>query len=132
MVAQMKAYQRVRITTASPGELVVMLLDGLVRFTLKARDAIHAASPMEAAAAIERANDIMVALRESLNHEAAPQMSATLDKTYVSWGRCLVRAQAEQDADSLDMVGKQMGELADAWRTIVQQQAQGARIEASR
>lgn len=126
MVAQMKAYQRVRITTASPGELVVMLLEGLVRYTTRARDAVVEQSFAEAAAAVERSGDIMLALRESLNHDAAPQMSATLDKTYTQWGMCLVRAQAERDVDALTTVIGQMADLADAWRTIVRQGAQPA------
>ncbi|MFO0750619.1 MAG: flagellar export chaperone FliS [Myxococcota bacterium] len=119
----MKAYQRVRITTATPGELVVMLLEGLVRFTLRAKEAILEDQPVDTAVAVERAGDIIVALREALNHDAAPAMSATLDRTYTAWNVCLVRAHAERDVESFDAIAQQMNDLVDAWRTIVRQGA---------
>ncbi|MCC6620509.1 MAG: flagellar export chaperone FliS [Deltaproteobacteria bacterium] len=123
MTNPMKAYQRVRISTASPGELVVLLLEGLVRFTHKAATHLDEGAFVEAAQAIDRAIAIVTTLRESLDHKSAPAMSAQLDRTYVAWSQCLVHAQASSDVTAIRAIAEQMNDVAEGWRVVVRGQA---------
>lgn len=116
---QMKAYQHARISTASPGQVVVLLYEGLVRFTVAARRALANEQFPEAGVAVERALDILAHLRGTLRHDLAPELSAQLDRTYEVWTSCLLRAQWQKDCATLDAIVVQMTELLDGWRRAV-------------
>ena len=113
----MKAYQRVRITTASPAELVVLLFDGLARFVGMAADAVAEERAADAGKNFERALEIVGHLRESLDESVSPALVGSLDRTYILWTRALIKAQVERDAEATRTVGAQVIEMADAWRT---------------
>lgn len=111
-----KAYQRVRITTASPEGLVVLLFEGLVRFSASAADALEEGRWRDAGNALERAVEILAHLRESLREESAPSVVSLLDRTYATWTVCLLRAQISRDAASVRALVPQMDALCEAWR----------------
>jgi flagellar protein FliS len=115
----MKAYQHTRISTASPGQIVVLLYEGLVRFTVAARRALADEAFAEAGVAIERALDIIAHLGGTLRHDVAPEMAAQLERTYEAWTACLLRAQRQKDCTTLDAIVAQMNELLDGWRRAV-------------
>lgn len=120
-----KAYQRVRITTAAPEGLVVMLCEGLVRFTASAADALDERRWRDAANALERAAEILAHLRESLREESAPSVVSLLDRTYATWTLCLLRAQIGRDAASVRALVPQMEQLCEAWREAAEVVGQG-------
>ncbi len=111
-----KAYQRVRITTASPEGLVVLLFEGLVRFSASAADALEEGRWRDAGNALERAVEILAHLRESLREDSAPSVVSLLDRTYATWTVCLLRAQISRDAASVRALVPQMDALCEAWR----------------
>ncbi|HRE88665.1 MAG TPA: flagellar export chaperone FliS [Myxococcota bacterium] len=117
----MKAYQRVRITTASPAELVVMLYDGLARFIGLAADAIDEERWTDAGRNFERAIEIVGHLRDSLDESVSASLVSSLDKTYVLWSRALIKAQLERDAESTRSVAVQVVEVSDSWRQALAQ-----------
>jgi len=127
MAHPMKAYQRVRITTATPAELVVMLADGLARYVAAAADAMGDERWAEVGSHCERSVQIVCHLQESLDESVAPALVAQLDRTYETWTRCIVRAQVQRDADALRALVPQMQELADAWRTVAAYAAEAGR-----
>lgn len=117
----MKAYQRVRITTASPAELVVMLYDGLARFIGLAADAIDEERWTDAGRNFERAIEIVGHLRDSLDESVSPALVGSLDRTYVLWSRALIKAQLDRDAGSTRSVAVQVAEVSDSWRAALSQ-----------
>lgn len=117
----MKAYQRVRITTASPAELIVMLYDGLARFIGLAADAIDEERWNDAGRNFEKAVEIVGHLRESLDERVSASLVSSLDRTYVLWSRTLVRAQLARDAESTRAVAVQVVEVSDSWRAALAQ-----------
>ena len=124
-----RAYQQVRVNTASPGELIVLMYEGLARFTTVGRRALEARMFGDAGTAFDRSLQILGYLRDVLNHEAAPEMSAHLDRMYEAWSKVIVRAQLQRDLDSLDAIIHQMDELTESWRIANQRaplQAEGA------
>ena len=118
MVHPMKAYQRVRITTASPAELVIMLFEGLVRLTAAAADAIDERRWQDAGRNFEKATEILNHLRESLDDQVAPDLVASLDKTYAAWTMCILRAQIGRDADKARSLVPQMQGMLESWREV--------------
>lgn len=117
----MKAYQRVRITTASPAELVVMLYDGLARFIGLAADAIDEERWTDAGKNFEKAIEIVGHLRDSLDESVSASFVGTLDRTYIFWSRALIKAQLDRDAESTRSVAHQVAELSDSWRAALTQ-----------
>lgn len=115
----MKAYQRVRITTASPAELVVLLYDGLARFIGLAADALDEERFADSGRSFERAIEIVGHLRESLDDSVSQAIVDSLDRTYVFWTRAILKAQVERDPESARAVVSQVTDMADAWREAV-------------
>ena len=118
----MKAYQRVRITTASPADLVVLFWEGMMRFTQAAAEALEHQRWAEAAENFAKACEIIGHLRDSLDDEVAapgvPGVVESLDRTYALWAVCLVRAQITRDAPKAKALLPQMQELLQSWRTV--------------
>src|SRR5690606_12281004 len=100
----MKAYQRVKITTASPAELVALLFDGLVRFVGNAAESLGEGRYADAGKSFERAQDIIAHLRESLDESVASPVVTSLDRTYLLWSRSLAKAQIEKDVAAIEAI----------------------------
>jgi flagellar protein FliS len=123
----MRAYQRVRITTASPSELVVLLFEGLVRFVGSAASAMSEQRYAEAGQAFERSVEIIAHLRESLDTSGAQAVVDQLDKTYVLWMKALVKAQLSRDVNAAEDIARQVSDLLGAWRHAAEAHPVGAR-----
>ena len=116
MIRKFKAYKRMHVTTASPGELVVMLYDGMIRFTRTAKRAIGARMFADAGQSIDRALAIVGYLQGTLDESASPELIHSLDQTYLLWMRGLVRANLDKDVEALEEYAQQMEQLRDGWR----------------
>ena len=112
-----RAYQRVRLTTATPQELVVLLYEGMIKFTTIGRRDLEISDFSAAGVALTRAIEIIGHLRDCLEHDTNPTLCASLDRMYEAWTRSIVRSQSQLDFASLDAVIRQMDEMAGAWRT---------------
>jgi flagellar secretion chaperone FliS len=110
-------YKKNRTSTAQPGDLVVMLYEGMLRFTAEARQHIHEGDPKNTGYAFTRALDIVSHLQDTLRMDVAPDLGKALDTTYTLWTKLLVEANIHKDIEKLDAVRLQMTELKDAWST---------------
>lgn len=108
-------YKKDKVVTAQPGELVVMLYDGILRFTGEAIRALDAREPAALGHAIRRTLDIIYYLQASLRSDVAESLVEQLDRTYTLWATALVRANAQSDADAIEGVRIQATDLRDAW-----------------
>lgn len=124
MTPGLRAYQRVRLTTATPQELVVLLYEGMIKFTTIGRRDLEISDFSAAGVALTRAIEIIGHLRDCLEHDTNPTLCASLDRMYEAWTRAIARSQIQVDLASLDTVIGQMDEMASAWRA--------AAIEAAR
>lgn len=114
-------YQSVRITTGSPGDLLMALYDGLFRFLKAAAICLRNKRRSEASTSISRAHAILTELYVSLDPRYAPDLCANLESLY---GFCLERivaANLRNDADQLDDVIRVLTPVRDAFREAVQQ-----------
>ena len=112
------SYQEAAVLTAPPGQLVVMLYDGARRFLFQAAALMREERFSDAGARIRRAELIVDELLCTLNMEAGGEVAANLQGLYVFFVAQLSEARMERDADKLDWVNAQLGELREAWSQI--------------
>ena len=122
-------YRATKVETAGSVDLVVMLYQGAVRFIRLGIDAIERNDGKAAHENLVRAQDIVVELLGSLNHEAGGQIAGQLASVYDYCFRRLVTANVKKDAIPAREVVVIMRDLGTAWQEIAaqQRQAQSAR-----
>jgi len=121
-------YRATKVETAGSVDLVVMLYQGAVRFIRKGIDAIERNDPKAAHDSLVRAQDIVVELLGSLNHEQGGQIAGQLSSVYDYCFRRLVTANIKKDPAPAREVAGILRDLGTAWQQIAaqQRQAQGA------
>ena len=115
-------YRAQAVTTAGPAQLVLMLFDGALTAIEKARRALTDTELTDRAGAgvtvhveLTRAQDIVLELQMSLDHEVGGAISASLDSLY---GYCLdqlVAANLAKSSEPLTPVAHIIREIRDAW-----------------
>jgi flagellar protein FliS len=126
MVAQgyARAYQTQSVLTASPGQLILMLYDGALRFLGHARDALQ--SPEDTPRRIEivnthllKAQNIIAELQACLNHDAGGDYSANLDRLYDYYLRRLLEANLKKKVEPVIEVESLVRQLRDGWAEML-------------
>lgn len=128
-----RAYQSQSVLTASPGQLILMLYDGALRFLQHARDALE--SPEETPKRIERINinlikaqDIIAELQSCLNMDAG-EYSKNLDRLYDYYLRRLFEANLKKKVAPVIEVEGLVRQLRDGWAEMLRSQ-DGQRAQA--
>jgi flagellar protein FliS len=116
-------YQRVQTQTASPGQLLLLLYEGCIRFIGRGRLALESNDVDAARVNLLRAQDIIAELMGSLNFEAG-EMATNLLRLYEYMHRRLVIANIQRDAEAAAEVDSLLRLLLPAWEEAVRQQVQ--------
>jgi flagellar secretion chaperone FliS len=109
------AYKQQSILTATPGQLVVMLYDGCLRFLNQAAYAMRESNRNMATIKLRRAEAIITELLVTLDHDKGGEIAERLSGIYTFSRQQLRRAELDQDAEVVDQVAGYMSELRDAW-----------------
>lgn len=112
-------YQKMQITTASTGDLVVLLYDGAVHALLLADAAIQRHEWAEATGELVRAQNIVMELNHGIDLERGGDLAMRLRGLYLYMYRTLVQASVNKDAEQLRGVLRLLEQLRGAWRTVV-------------
>jgi len=119
-----RAYQSQAVLTASPGQLVLMLYDGTLRFLGHAHDALE--TPEGTPRRIEiistnliKAQNILAELQSSLNHEVGGDHSANLDRLYEYYMRRLLEANMKKKVEPVIEIEALVRQLRDAWAEML-------------
>ena len=106
-------YKQNSINTATPGELTLMLFNGLVKFIMQGQNGIDEKNTVKSHDGIIRAEDILTELRATLdlNYEIAKY----LDSLYEYMHRRLIQANIKKDKEILEEVLGMAKELRDTW-----------------
>jgi flagellar protein FliS len=112
------AYRQQSVLTATPGQLVVMLYDGCLRFLHQAAHAMRDGDRLRSGERLRRAEAIVGELLMTLDHEQGGDVAARLQAIYVFARRQLMEARREQDADMVDSVAGLLAELRESWAQI--------------
>lgn len=120
--AAMKQYQSVGVQTgvqsASPHQLISMLLTGAIDRVCAARGAIERNEIGRKGELISRAIEIIDNLRAALDHEKGGDISANLVALYDYMEQTLVEANMDSDALKLSEVAALLTQIQTAWDDI--------------
>lgn len=112
------AYQQNSVTTASPGELTLMLYNGCLKFLVKAKKAIDEKNIEGKNTNIQKAqaiiNELMVTL--DTDQDISKQMLSLYD--YMQ--RRLMEANISNDISIIDEVIGLTTEFRDTWKQVIQ------------
>jgi len=112
------AYKQNSVTTASPGELTLMLYNGCLKFLTKAKDAIEVKDVQEKNTNIQKAqaiiNELMVTLKQ--DQPITQQMLPLYD----FMNRRLIEANIKNDTAMIDEVIELTTEFRDTWKQVIQ------------
>jgi flagellar protein FliS len=116
--AQTAAYRQQSVLTATPGQLVVMLYDGCLRFLSQTSYAMREERWHHASARMARAEAIIGELLSTLDLEDGGEIASRLQGVYVFCLRHLGDARRSQDQEAVEKVAELLGELREAWAQI--------------
>jgi len=118
-----QSYRQVATQTASPGQLVLMLFDGAIRFLERARLGFAADDPLEFNQTINnnvlRAQEIISELNLSLNLAEGGEFAATLRRLYDYMDGRLHESNRYKKEDGILDVIRRLTILRDAWAEML-------------
>ncbi len=109
------AYKQQSILTATPGQLVVMLYDGCLRFLHQSAHAMREGDIAEAGTRLARAEAIIDELLSTLDLDQGGVIASRLQGIYVFCLRHLMQARLERDAEMIDQVSELLSDLRGSW-----------------
>lgn len=115
-----QAYQRVQTETSSPGQLVVLLYEALLRDLQRAEVALHDADFETANDQLVHAQAIVLELSASLDRSYG-EIPEQLGALYGYAFRRLIDANVQKDAAAVAEVAALVLPLRDAWLEAVRQ-----------
>lgn len=113
-----QAYQNNTVTTASPGELTLMLYNGCLKFTNLAKKAIEQKNIEEKNKNIQKAQNIIQELMVTLNMDLA--VSRNMMTLYDFIHNRLVEANIKNDIAAIEEVEELVTEFRDTWKQVIQ------------
>lgn len=126
-----QAYQQNTVTTASPGELTLMLYNGCLKFINIAKKAIQENNISEKNMNIQKAQNIISELMVTLNMDV--EISKQLMSMYDYIHRRLIEANIKNDVEILEECEGFVTEFRDTWKQVIQlnrqkQYSQGGQV----
>jgi flagellar protein FliS len=122
-----KSYRQVATQTASPGQLVLLLYNGIIRFLDQAKLGFGYDDPKEFNEAInnniQRAQAIVNEMNQALNMSEGGEFAQRLRGLYDYFDRRLHESNIQKTQDGMDEVLKHVTILRDAWAEMLQQGA---------
>ena len=117
-----QTYSNNAVTTASPGELTLMLYNGCLKFINQAKQAITDQNIEVKNTSIQKAQAIIQELMVTLNMDMA--VSENLLSLYDYLNRRLIEANIKSDTAILEEVEGFVTEFRDTWKEVIQKNRQ--------
>lgn len=111
------AYKQNSVTTASPGELTLMLYNGCIKFIGQAKKSIEEKNIEQRNNNIQRAQAIIAELMSTLNMDF--EISKEMLPLYDYMQRRLTEANMKNDIAILDEVQGLVTEFRDTWKEVI-------------
>ena len=111
------AYKQNSVTTASPGELTLMLYNGCLKFLHKAKLAIQEKNIQEKNTNLQKAQSIIGELMSTLNMDV--EVSKQLLPLYEFLNRRLIEANIQNDVAIIEEVEGFVTEFRDTWKEVI-------------
>lgn len=110
-------YHKQEIEGASKGKIVLLLIEGTIKFLRKACKGVDEKNIQDAHNNIIRAENIIYELMSTLNMDAG-EISENLMKLYDFMIWQLIEANKDKDKDKIESVINLLTPLRDAWKEI--------------
>jgi len=118
-----KSYRQVATQTAPPGQLILMLFDGALRFLEHGLTGFSCADPAEANMTIhnnfQRALEIVRELNRAVNVEQGGECAETFRRLYNYFERKIVESNVKKRPEGAAEVVKHLTVLRDAWAAML-------------
>ena len=134
-----KSYRQVATQTAPPGQLILMLFDGALRFLERGLTGFDCTDPAEANMTIhnnfQRALDIIRELNRSVNLEQGGECAETFRQLYDYFERKIMDSNVRKQPKGAREVVEHLTVMRDAWAAMLagadssKLQVEGSRLE---
>ncbi|HOW64084.1 MAG TPA: flagellar export chaperone FliS [Candidatus Paceibacterota bacterium] len=125
-----KTYQHAATQTASPGQLILMLYDGAIRFLNQAEQGFQLEDPADFNQTINnnilRAQAIISELNYSLNMAQGGELARKMRSLYDYFDRKLMDSNLRKDSSGVQEVNHRLQILRNAWAEMLQGRGQEA------
>jgi len=111
------AYKQNSVTTASPGDLTLMLYNGCLKFLNKAKLAIQDKDIQEKNTNLQKAQAIISELMSTLNMNI--EISKSMMALYEYMNTRLVEANIRNDISIIEEVEGLVTEFRDTWKEVI-------------
>jgi len=116
-----KNYKQQQITTATPGQILIMLYEAAIVNVKKASAAIDTGNLAEKGKYIGKTHDIINELATSLNFEVGGEIAKELERLYNFIVTQLLDANVKNSKEPLVSVQKTLETLLEGWKGAVVQ-----------
>ena len=121
--------------TAAPGQIVLMLFEGAIRFLERAEAGFGIDDPAEANQAIhnniQRTQEILHELNVSLDLQSGGELAHTLRSLYEYMDRRLLESNRHKKSEGILESRRHLTTLRDAWAKMLQGQSADSRTDAA-
>ncbi|MBY4675933.1 flagellar export chaperone FliS [Marinobacterium arenosum] len=121
-LSALKQYQSVdlkaSVATASPHKLILMLFNGALEALAKARGAIERNDIEGRTKQLNKSTDIVMGLRDMLDHEKGGEVAANLDALYDYIVRTMLQANRENSAEKVQEVMDLLLTVKQGWEEM--------------
>jgi flagellar protein FliS len=114
-------YLRMRVMTATPEQLQMMLYDGAIRFAEQARVALLEKNYEKSYNAISRVQKILTEMSATLKHDVYPELCGKLASLYNFAYRKLIEANVDHTVESLDEALNVLRFQRETWAMLLDQ-----------
>src|SRR3954447_15906348 len=114
-------YLKMRVMTATPEQLQMMLYDGAIRFCEQARVALVANDHEKSYHLISRVQKIISEMSGSLKHDVFPELCGKLAALYNFAYRKLIDANIDHKIDALDEALNVLRFQRETWAMLLEQ-----------
>jgi flagellar protein FliS len=112
-------YQKVQISTSSPGQILLALYNGIFRFLIAARSAFQKGELARGREQLSKAQAIIHELEIALDHQASPELCGNLQGLYLFSIDRIQKARFKGETCWIDEVVRVLGPMREAWATAV-------------
>jgi flagellar protein FliS len=113
-----KAYQSTQIETATPGQLIVLMYDGAIRFLSDAARGLARGDYFGLSNGVKRAQLIISELMSALDMDSGGEIAANLVRIYGFLFDSLTEASLDHDQAKIEMVLEHLRTLRSAWEQV--------------
>jgi flagellar protein FliS len=118
-----KSYRQVATQTAPPGQLILMLFDGALKFLGRGLAGFDGTDPAEANMTIhnnfQRALDIVRELNRAVNLEQGGECAETFRQLYDYFERKIVESNVRKNPEGAREVVEHLTVMRDAWAAML-------------